>query len=267
MSLQSLLKSLSSLPIQSNVISIAQNSSGKFQTRISAHYQQFLKKILSSSNSLVNRGNSGQLLNPNFNILSANGIAPVTPLEGSDYEVIKQWFVVNGGGINDYTLTPTPYSSIQTDGDQSNNYLNIQITDQDSPLYLYNLNYSQAGQFNSVANINQKPLAFSWSMMNNADSLASMQFSLAFSTGDEIKTPMVFIPPGYYSTSLILPPVDLNGISYSSADFVQPRVYFSQVQGNPVDLSVSYLKAELSDLASPLIVNPVLESYLCANLT
>lgn len=270
MTIQSLSAALADVPFQSPISRTNLDGKGNLRTLVTREYEGFFKQLASNTNTLLKRQNPSIFLNSNFNLLSANGVLPVTPAQGSDYELLKKWFVVNGGGINDYTLTPTAYTQINNAGQSASNYfLNVQVNDQDSPLYLYNLNYSQTGQFNSIAPINEQPLSFSWSIFNNTDDLAAMQFSLALSTGDEYLSQMVYLEPGYGANgqnSLSFQPIQLTGNPYSPSDFAQMRVYFSQISNKPINLNVEYLKTEFSELASPLIVNPVLESYLCANL-
>lgn len=265
---KSLVAALTSLPYQEDVITHGIDARNNVISRVTRPWEGFFRQIGANTNSLIQRQNPSQLLNSNFNILSANSTLPVTPAQGSNYELVKQWYLVNGGGTNNYTITPTAYTNVASG--LSNYYLNVQIPTQDSPLYLYNLNYSLTSQFNSIAAINQQPVTFSWSIINNLSNVAGMQFSVALSTGAEYLSKFIYLTQGRGpngDNSLTLDPIDLTGDAYSPSDIAQFRVYFSQVSNSPIDLNVAYIKAELSEMPSPLEINPVLESYLCTNLT
>lgn len=238
----------------------------KFQ--VNYPWEGFFRSIQLAAAGLINRELPSILLNSDFNILSTNGTTPVTPAQGSNYEVIKQWFLVNGGGTNSYTLTPTAYSNVPEDANLSNYFLNVSITDQNSPLYLYNVNYSQTGKFNSLSQFNSVPVTFSFAANNNTENPVAVWFTVYFSnTAQELSSKVAYLPAGYTNSAVSLAAIDLTGVGYSPADYAQIRCYVQQVNGDPVDLDINYLKAELADTASYLAINPVLEQFICNNLS
>lgn len=245
---------------------------GETTNILSAAYVSYFRKIEEVVKNLNSQGSPGFLLNPDFNILSANGTAPVTPAQGSNYEVLKQWYIVNGGGGNAYTLTPTAISSIPIAGSSSNYLLNVNATAINTALYLYNLNYSLTGAFNSIEGFNSSPANFSFVIDNKTSDTQFIQFSAFYSGGtfpdgsNEIFTEELALKPGPQLTYSGLQFPDLTGLSYSPSDFIQFRMYFPRLEGALLDLDIYYVKAEAQSGVSLLQVNPVLQQFICNNL-
>lgn len=268
---------ISNVPYQSNVLTfrektVPDDSNGdarKLSNKLTFAFEGFLNSVYRSASSLLNRSFPCILLNPDFNILSANGLSPVTPAQGSDYEVISNWFLINGGGANDYTITPTLYTQIQYAGTGSRYYLNVQVPTLDSPLYLYNLNYSLTNQFNSVGAYNRKKITFSAIIRNNSTEDQKVRFSMYINpTGETVQGRGIFLQPGMINeiaTTIDVP--DLNNVDISTDAYAQFQFNIEDIYGQPMDMDIFYLKAELSNYATPLEVNHILENLLCTNLS
>jgi hypothetical protein len=238
---------------------------------MSATYATYFLKNEEVLRNLNSVGNAGFLLNPNFNILSGNGLTPVTPAQGSDYEVIKQWYLVSGAG-NTYTLTPEPISTIPFAGSSSNYFLNANISAITSDLYLYNLNYSLTGVFNSISPFSGSPVTFSFHINNNTSDQQFIRFSCFFDGGtfpdgsNEIFSEEIGLDAGPTQSFVAIAIPDLTGTAYTSSNFLQFRMYFTRIGGSVLDLDVYYVKAEASNGSSLLEVNPVLQQFICNNL-
>lgn len=261
------------LPYNSQM-ALAGNDDETKNGTVSYDYQTYFSGLQQNLSQIVSRGTPGIFLNSDFNLLSANGTTPVTPAQGTNYEVVKQWFLMTGGGGNDYTITPTPQSTVNYYGTGSNNYLDVAISDLDTPLYLYNKNYSTTGQFNAVSLYSGSPLNFSFSIDNQGDSDEHIQFS-AFLNGatfpdgsNEIFGEELPLKPGFNIAGKEIQIPELTGTAYDPSNYIQLRCYFKTHNSTGgAHLVINYLKSELSDTASLLDVNHILDSLLCNTIT
>jgi hypothetical protein len=268
---------ISNVPTKSDVLTFkqkkypddSQGDARKLTNKLTFSFEGFFNSIYRSAYSLLNRSFPCILLNPDFNILSANGTAPITPAQGTNYEVVSNWFLMNGGGSNNYTITPTAYSNVQYAGTGSRYFLNINVPTLDSPLYLYNLNYSLTDQFNSVGAYNRKKVTFSAIMKNNSSESQKARFNLYInSTGQTVQGGGIFLQPNMMNeivTTIEVP--DLNNMPITPGSYIQPQFSIEDIYGSPLDIDLYYLKAEFSNYATPLEVNHVLEQLTCTNLT
>lgn len=255
----------------------AQTPDNKSKTSIaegtlSTEWEHFHNDIFNNTSSLSNRGLNVPiplLRNPDFNILSANNYDPVTPLEGSDYEVVGNWFLVNGGGTNDYTITPTAWNSTDNSPTGSLNYINVDITTQDSPLYFYNVNYSTDSpqQFNGAAKYNGQIVTMSMVYRNNTDNEIQCQFTtdtpgygLTHSAQFTLKNTRNFI-----AARLLFPNFD--GTSLTPPYLTQFRFNISNIFETAANFDIIYLKTEISNVATPLQIDHTLEQLICNALT
>jgi hypothetical protein len=239
----------------------------ELNNQLSFPYEGFLNGLQRSASSLLNRSFPSVTLNPDFNLLSANGLNPVTPAQGSNFEALKNWFVVNGGGGNNYTMTPTAYTQLQYAGTGSRYYLNMQIPSLDSPLYLYNLNYSLTDQFNNVGAYNRKKLTFSTIIKNNSSVTSKLRFSAFINpTSETVNGGAMFVKPGFNELATTISIPELKDIPIGSGAYAQLRFNIEDTYDQPLDMDLYYLKAELSNFATPLEVNHVLENLVCNNL-
>ena len=260
-----LYKNLSNIPYFVNVIDFNKDN---FSNKISYQYEGFLSDIKNSTSSLVDRSFDSILRNPDFNILSANGTAPVTPAQGSDYEVISNWFLVNGGG-NSYTITPTAYTTIPPFGTGSKYYLNLNIPSLSSGLYLYNLNYSLTDKFYNSSQLSDQDVTFSSIIHNKTDTAQKVRFSAFINgLGTTINGGGIFLQPqaiNLISNTIRMP--QTRGQPVGSGNYTQFRLNFENNYASTLNADVYYLKAEMSNVSTPLQINHTLEQIICSNLT
>jgi hypothetical protein len=268
--------SIPNIPFNSRVINFYQNTTPdmsmgdarKLNNGLSFPYEGFFNTIKQKAESINNRAFDCILRNPDFNILSANGAAPVTPAQGTDYEMVSNWFVANTDGANNYVITPTAYPTIPPFGTGSNYFLNVSIPTLNSPFYFYNKNYSTTGQFISSSQTSGQNVTFSAVIKNNTLEQQKVRFS-AYLNGESqlIQGQGIFLQPDSYNliaTSLAIPDMK-DDVSDMNA-FTQFQFSFENDYGTPMDMDIYYLKTEISDLATPLQLNHVLEQLICSNL-
>lgn len=269
--------SIPNLPYNSSVVNfysrgapdMSNGDARKLNNGLSFPYEGFFNAVKEKIESFNNRSFDCILRNPDFNILSSNGTAPVTPTQGSNYELVSNWYLMNGDMSNNYIITPTAYPSIPPFGTGSNYYLNVSIPTLSSPFYFYNKNYSSSGQFISSSQTSGQTITFSSVIKNNTSEQQKVRFSAYINgTSQLIKGGGVFLQPDSYnliSTSLDIPDVKTS-VSDTSA-FTQFQFSFENDYGTPMDMDIYYLKTEISNLSTPLQLNHVLEQLICSNLS
>ena len=226
-------------------------------------YERFFNEIYSNVGTLQRRQFAGFLANPDFNLLSANVLNPVTELSANNTEIVDKWFVFNAGGTNAFTLTPTAYSSAQNSDTGSLYYLNCSITNINTDFYLYNQNYSTTNQFNSTTKYSNKTVTFSALINNIAGDVTKLRFS-AFANGyGLIESEGIFLTDGLnaISTTLFLP--DFAGNNFGVEPWVQFRLNFVEIYSALSQFDIYYIKAEFSNQASYLEINHILEEIYC----
>jgi len=234
---------------------------------ISKDYEGFFNDIYKASASLVQRGMPYILRNPDYNILSANGTTSVTPSEGSDYEVVSNWYLINGGGSNSYSVTPTAYTEVPFSPTGSNYYLNFNVDALTNLLYLYNLNYSTSGNFNSLGKFSGQKVTFSTIIRNNATTSPQISFSADVGGIEEKETPGIFLQPESYNLiaeTMELPTLMDTTLAGQNTQF---RFNIKDLNGGTADFDVYYIKAEMSNLATPLNIDHTLEQLIVDNLS
>jgi len=235
--------------------------------KISIDYQRFFQNHHLFTEAVKNRAFDCFTLNPDFNILSSNGTAPVTEGDPNDTEFVKKWFLYNGGGSNAFTLTPTAYTSTEQGITSSLYYINMQITALDSPLYIYNVNYSTTNQFNGAGVYSGEAVTFSAVVRNNGTNTPKCRFSMMLSDGTEVPGPGHFLEPGINSfyTTLIMP--DFSATDMGANPFAQPRFIFEDIYSSNTNLDIYYVKGELSNYATPLQINHIVQLLICNTIT
>ncbi len=262
-----IVKQITNVPYNSPVISqntsnLGNNSSQDDSNQLSFNHEGFQQSLFNSCVSLNNRQFDGLFLNPNFNLLSSNGTTPVTPAQGTNYEVVKKWFLTNGGGLNNYVITPMTYPMVGFSSTGSLYYLNLLINAQDSPLSLYNLNYNSA--FDSIGQLSGQYVSFSTIIANNNNNSPALSFSTFISNYGNIPGGQIYLQPNtinLINTTTQIP--DLTGTAYGSSPYAQMQLNIDDIDGG-ANFDIAYLKSELSDTASPLTVNPFIQQLICS---
>lgn len=242
------------------------------QVRTSFIHEGFYNDTFNLVDSLQNRAFSTELRNPDFNLLGTNGYTPITQADGSGANFSQQWNVFTGGGANAYTITPTPYTMVGYSPSGSNNFVNLAVSALDQALYLYNINYSTTSQFNNVGTYSGKPVTFSTIIENNNDNNATLGFSAFINdvmglTSNEIEFPSLILRPGINVAPMSGKIPDLRGKTLGANPYIEFRFNVKALNNAPLDCNILYLKAELSNYASPLELNHILEQLICDNLT
>lgn len=243
--------------------------------RINKDYEGFLTDIFNLSDSLKDRQFAHTTRNPDFNLLGTNGYTPITETDGNDVEFSDKWNVFSGAG-NAYEITPKAYPSVGFSPSGSNNFINFITTVKNSELYFYNKNYSTTGQFNSVGQYSGKKITFSTIIKNNNNNNATFNFSAFINdvTGvvsNLIESSSITLRPGYNLGAMTIQIPELRGLAYGANPFIQLRFNLKNLNGDLIDPSLDcdifYLKSEISDNASFLYVDHILEQLICNNLT
>jgi len=234
----------------------------------SIDYQRLFSSLHANSNSLINRAQEYILRNPDFNVLSSNMYAPVTQASTDLTEIFSKWFVSNGTG-NTFTLTPTAYTGTQRSASGSINYLNVQVPVLATPLSLLNQNFSTTGQFRSDSLSGQLISLSAIIRNNNTGQLKSPACSFSANTpgigmtnGGGIYLQKAF---NFINTDIQMP--DFGDTDLGSNPYTQFQFNIDNAYSESLDFDIFYLKAELSDLSTPLVVNHILETITCNTLT
>lgn len=257
--MQNIVAPLANMQINADVI----NEDGK----ISTEYQRFFQNNHLYTNSLKNRSFPCTTLNPDFNILSANGTTPVSEGSPNDTEFVKKWFLWSDGGLNDFLLTPTAYSATEQGITGSLYYINMQITTLDEPLYIYNVNYSTTGQFNGAGLYSGEQLAISAAVYNNNPNTPKVRFSVMLSDGTEIESPGLFMQPGMNNVYSVLQMPDFSAVNMGLVPYAQIRLKFEDIYVSNTNLDIYYVKCELSNYATPLQINHIEQILICNAIT
>lgn len=234
----------------------------------SIDYQRLFSSLHSNSNSLINRAQEYILRNPDFNLLSANGYNPVTQASPNLTEIVSKWFVSNGAG-NTFSLTPTAYTATQRSASGSVNYLNVVVTTLASTLSLLNQNYSTTGQFRADSLSGQLISLSAIIRNNNLSQLKAPLCSFSANTPGFGVTPGegIFLQTGlnFLTTNIQMP--DFGDTNLGANPYTQFQFNIDNAYSENLDFDIFYLKSEVSDLSTPLIVNHILETITCNALT
>lgn len=258
--IESILSNLPNLPSNSKMV----NDNGK----ISFDREKYDNSIYDALSSLTNRYFESFLYNPDFNILGAGGYTPITQASGSDIEVVSNWYLINDGGFNNFTVTPKAYTSVNKSPSGSLNYLNIAANVIDEPLYIYNLNYSTGvQQFNSASKYNDQLLTISIAYRNNTEKVCAVAVEAFISTVGKVDCPVIYLEPSrlIMATQLKIP--DLRDIDLGPSPNVQFRFYLQQENAEPIDVDLFYIKGEIGDTPTALQFDHIIEQLRCQNLT
>lgn len=233
----------------------------------SIDYERFFSTLHENSNSLINRAQEYILRNPDFNVLSANAYNPVTEASPNLTEILNKWFVENGTG-NTFTLTPVAYTATQRSASGSVNYLNVVVDTLATTISLLNQNFSTTGQFRADALSGQLISLSAIIRNNNAAQAVAPQLSFSANTpgfgvtngyGWYLQTGFNFI-----NTSIQMP--DFEDVNLGSNPYTQFQLNIEDAFGESLDFDIFYLKAEISNLSTPLVVNHILETFTCNTL-
>ncbi len=257
---RTIVNQISQQPFQSDVL--IPNS-----PKVSIDYQRFFDDLYTNAASVQNRAFQCQTRNPDFNILSANAYNPVTQASPQDTEIVAKWFVHNGGGANAFTFTPVAFGATEVSVTGSNNYLTVNVTSINQALYLWNQNYSTTGQFNGGNFYSNKTLMFSSIIDNTGNDRTQIRYSAMLGNYQEVKSGIIVLQPGInlIATSIQIP--DLSGINLGPNPYMQPRLNIEAISSVSSTFDLYYVKAEVSNLASPLLVDHLLEILACNLLT
>lgn len=232
------------------------------ETTLSKNYEIYLQSVGKNVGSLNQRGFNCEFRNPDFNFLTMAGLTPVTDLDPSDSEIVKNWFAVFGGG-NTFSITPTAYMTNGHLGTGSRYYLNVNISNLVSELQLYNLNYSVNS--NSRAKYSSQTVSLSGIFLNNLNNFPEISFTASDDSGIIGETPNIVLQPGYNLVNIQMEIPDLSETPADTANQLVFNTNFKKTDGS-CDTNIYYLKSEISDSASPLIIDHNLENLLINSL-
>lgn len=249
---------LSNLPINTPIVS----DTGKF----SFEGESFNNDVYINLNSIMSRSFPSFLYNPDFNILGAGGYTPVTQADGTDAELVSNWFIASGGGTNTYTITPTAYTPTEKSPSGSLNYLNVDIANQDSALYFYNINYPSVAQFNAASKYNGQLLALSVGYRNNSGNAIKVNFTADVPTLGAIASQAFTLKPDAFFASGSIQIPNLEGVNLGANPYIQFRLNIQSTYGLPANFDLLYIKGEISNTPTLLEFDHVLEQLRCQNL-
>jgi hypothetical protein len=251
---------LSNLPLNSKTVDASQ--------KLTVERERFDNDTFQTTDSLANRSFPSFLYNPDFNILGSGGYTPITQGDGTDVQLVSNWYLSNGGGTNAYTITPTPYPSGDKSPSGSLNYLNFNVTSMDSPLYLYNLNYSTgAQQFNAASKYNGQLLSLSMAYRNNTANSIKVRFSADIPVLGESPSYAFTLQPDSFFSGVNIQIPNLGATNLGTNPKIQFRFKLENLYGAPVNFDLFYLKGEVSDSPTLLQFDHILEQLRCQNLT
>jgi len=232
------------------------------ETTLSKNYELYLNSMGANVGSLNKRCFNCEFRNPDFNFLTTAGTTPITNLDPSDTEIVKNWFAVFGGG-NTFSITPTAYTTNGYYGTGSRYYLNLNVSNLVSEIQLYNLNYNNYS--NSIAKYSNQIVSLSGIFLNNLTNFPEISFTASDNTGILAETPSIVLEPGY---NLVNIQMQIPDLSEESADVSNPLIFNTNLKktDGTCDTNIYYLKSEISDSASPLIIDHNLENLLINSL-
>jgi hypothetical protein len=259
MSNNTLVRHMSAPPIWSQV----SNKQGV----ASIDYERFFNATQSNISVLINNAQPYLTVNPDFNVLSANGYNAVTNSSANLTAIVSNWMIDNGTG-NVFNIMPVAYTDSQRPISGSNNYINAQVTTLNTPITLINQNYSTTGQFRGDTYTGQT-LTFSTVINNNNVSQShapELQFQAYLSNIGTIAGNTFYLQPNlnYIRTTLQIP--QFNTQDFGSNPYTQFQVAINAANNENLNFDIYYFKTELSDSATPLVVNHILEQLVCQNL-
>lgn len=232
------------------------------ETTLSKNYEIYLNSVGKNVGSLNKRCFNCELRNPDFNFLTTSGTTPITNLDPSNTEVVKNWFAVFGGG-NTFSITPTAYTTNGNFGTGSRYYLNLNVSNLVSEIQLYNLNYNNLS--NSRAKYSNQTVSLSGIILNKLANFPQISFTASDNSGVIAETTNIVLQPGYNLLNIQMQIPDLSG---SVADVSDPLIFNTNLKktDGTCDTDIYYLKSEISDSASPLIIDHNLENLLINSL-
>lgn len=231
---------------------------------VSEGYQRWFNQVRVNLNDIINRGDDGLLLNPDFNWCRVNGTTPTTQADGDDYQFIEQWAVF-GATNNTYTITPTAYTQNETNPSGSKYFPNFNISSLMDDFYIYNINYSP--DFNLAQKFENNVVALSMQITNKTPNKISMRFGAKIEgITDEIMGEGLTIASGIgkYFTTIKIP--SLRGLGASPNAYAQFRLHIERLGSTSTNFDLNYIKAEIASLATNINVNHIAQKLLIDGL-
>lgn len=227
--------------------------------------QRWFSQIQVNLNDVIQRGDDGLLLNPDFNWCRTNGTTPTTQADGDDYSFIEQWAVFGATG-NNYTITPTAYPSDSANPSGSKYFSNFNISTLANEFYIYNINYN--GNFNQAQKFQSNTSALSMQLTNHGDNSLFMRFGVKIQgITDEIMGKRLTIQPGKgkYFTTIAIPA--LKGSTAASNAYAQFRLHVEPIPADKTaNFDLNYVKSEIASLATNINVNHIAQKLLIDGL-
>lgn len=263
----SVINELPFLPYRDNLIEYGDLEGLNFdlkavETTLSKNYEIYLNSVGQNIGSLNQRSFNCEFRNPDFNFLAPSGTTPITNFDPSGTEIVKNWFAVFGAG-NTFSITPTAYSNNGNYGTGSRYYLHCNVSNLVSEIQFYNLNYNNYS--NSNAKYSNQIVSLSGIFLNNLTNFPEISFSAIDNSGILAETPNIILQPGY---NLINIQMKIPDLSQESVNISNPLIFNTNIKktDGTCDADIYYLKSEISDSASTLIIDHNLENLLINNM-
>lgn len=232
---------------------ISQNSSQK----IHPDWQKWYQAIHNQVSSTNYYGYPSLCLNSNF-YWNRGVSSPVTQADGDGAFFSEKW-QVHGASAANYTLTQTTFNGDNEDNSGSNTYINVSVSSWNgNSFYLYQ---RQSGaQFLRL--YQNRNMQLSAKIINNQNDLDSFYFEVYYyyDTGTDRYESAVFnLDSGinYVSAEIDIPLIGPQSIG--ATPYVEFRFVFNNLNNNTADFDLIYIKAEMSDMPTPLYVDAALE--------
>lgn len=248
MSYTKLLKTLQPAPYTTKLVN---------NSVMSEDWSSWLQTLEETVRELNTQGLSSQTLNPDFNFNTGVG-SIITQADANGTYISEKWQVY-GNTSGTYYIRQDSYTDTDEDSTGSDKYLYLRWYSYSSGDFYFYQEFSGAKYIRRYQN---KTLTISTSITLTTNDPIKCQLAFYINWGSDtelLKGNVVKIAPGknvYYSTFNI-PSADK--YSTTGTPTIEYRIYWLNHPGGTPYININYIKAELNDKASPLMVDHFLE--------
>lgn len=225
--------------------------------KTNSEWQKWLGQVKDQLNNNNYYGYPSVLLNSDFYWNKAIA-TPVTQADPDGTYFSEKW-QVHGSAVATYTLTQTAFPANNSDQIGSITYIRVQVSAYTAgDFYLYQ---RQTGS-EFLRRYQNRSISFSILANNTTTNTLKVQLEIFIffdPTSVIKKQAVIFLDPGETETASIIKTEPIAPTAVGAGAYVEFRLRFISLEGNPADFNLIYLKAEMADQATVLYVDHALE--------
>lgn len=243
--------------IQSPSLSLDSSDKANLSNKTQPDWQKWFQQVHNTVAETNYSGNPSQLLNSDFNF-NRSIANPVTQADGSGAFFSEKWQVF-GAANAAYTLTKANFTGNESDQTGSTTYVNVNVSAWNGGEFFF---YQRFDGEQFLRRFQNRNIFMSTKLVNNGSETIVVKFvvnSFYDPEQDNFEKGVIHLAPGenYSSTHIVTQSVSPNSVGASP--LVQFKFEFVDLPGGTADFDLIYIKGEIADSPTPLLIDHFLE--------